>query len=190
MEPICNVFSSRSLTLDDFSTFNGNLYVNGDLDLTLCSNTIEIFGDVILDGNLFADKLIIHGNLKCQELCCGNLEVDDNISASAITDSCAITSNNGSIYVSDTVSAINLSALEGSITICGNSQIISEILLIKAFDEIDITGDLRCCHEIVAGNGVRVTGIINFEETDYFSEEYVLLSVYSGGIHSKNILIN
>ena len=192
MKPIeCDVFSTCDLRLDGLRTINGNLYVNGDADLVMCENPVEIYGDLIVDGNVYASELIVHGNLICKRLCCDSAEVDEDIFVSAIIDSASVTSNHGNICINDNIfETISIVALEGSITIIGEFRKTSNVTTLKAFHEINITGDVINVSEIVAGYGLYVNGILDFEESDYFHDESISISVYSGGIHSSNININ
>lgn len=192
MKPIeCDVFSTSKVCLDGSRIIKGNLYINGDADLAMCENPVEIYGDVTIDGNLYASEIIIHGNLICERLYCDSAEVDEDIFVSSITESDSVTSNHGNICIRDHIyGTTNVTALEGSITILGDFNIASSVTILKAFHEIDIAGDLININELIAGNGVHITGKINFEESDYFLDESASISVYSGGIHSANININ
>ena len=191
MKPIkCDVFSTRSLSLSGPLTLKGNLYVDGDCDLVMCEVPVEIFGDVIIEGNLYASDIIIHGNLVCTTLNADSIEVDGNISVASIFETDIVKSNTGNIYISSYANIETLIAEEGSINIYGMNHDVSSISFIKAFDEIAISGDIIDVCELIAGTGVFVSGVISFLEADYFSEESISVSTYSGGIHSENINVN
>ncbi len=196
-----DVFFNRNLSLDGPLTIDGNLYVNGDCNfvssdingdsnITSCENPIEVFGDVIIDGNLTAGNLIVHGDLVCKTLNCDSVEADENISVSCITEADLVKSIYGSITINDTACAGTIVALEGSITINNLFHDVSSISSIKAFDDIHINGDIVDVTNMVAGSGIRVRGVIAFEAADYFVEEKIYLSTYSEGIRSENINVN
>lgn len=188
----CDVFSDRNLTLNGQFTVHGNLYVNGNANLVACNNPVEVFGDVIINGNLYVNEMIIHGNLECKSLDGFYVEVDNNINISRAVEVEEIKSNTGNINVEDSVYVGTLIASEGSVNINEVNFGVTSISTLKAFDTITINGELRNVSNIVAGAGISVKGFIIFEETDYLNanEEYVSISVYSGGIRSKNINVN
>lgn len=190
MKPIeCDVFSTGDLCLEGPLTIKGNLYVDGNTNLGF--DTIEVFGDVIVTGQLTTSKLIVHGNLECEQLDCETADVDGDIFVSSIAENVdSVTSNSGNIFVSETVDALYLTALNGSIIISGKEDYSSFITSIKAFDDIEITGDILDVNELIAGNKINVNGTIYFENLDSCSGEYCTLSAYSGNVRSKNININ
>lgn len=191
MKPIkCDVFSTGDLVLDGPRTINGNLYVDGNADLTCCANSVEVFGDVIINGQLTVNNIIVHGKLECEQLNCDSAEVDEDIFASSIAQNVNnVTSKNGNIFVDETIDALYVAALGGSIILSGENDNSSFISSIKAFDDIEINGDILNAKEIIAGNTIVVTGTIYFEDIDSCSGEHCTLSTgYS--IRSKNININ
>lgn len=185
-----NVFFNRNLTLDGSLTIEGNLYVNGDCDLVKCDDPVEVFGDVIIEGNLSVGNIIVHGDLVCKNLECDSAEVDENVYVDHISEADFVHSNYGSITINDNACAETIVASEGTITINNLFHDISTINCMKAFDEIHINGDLVDVSTLVAGSGIRVRGAIAFEATDFFVEETISLSTYSGGIRSENINIS
>lgn len=191
MKPIkCDVFSTGDLSLESLRTLNGNLYVDGDADLTCCSHPVEVFGDVIINGKLTVEQIIVHGNLECEQLDCDSAEVDGDIYASSIAEDVnTVISNNGNIFVSETIDALYVKALGGSIILSGENDSSSFISSIKAFDDIEINGDILEVEEIIAGNTIAVSGTIYFEDIDSCSGEHCTLCT-CGSIRSKNININ
>lgn len=192
MNPIkCDVFSTGNLCVDGPLTINGNLYVDGNADLSWCWDPVEIFGDVIITGQLLVGQIIVHGNLECKQLNCDSAEVDGDIYTSSIAEEVdSVTSNTGNIYITETVDALNITALNGSIILSGDDNCSSFISSIKAFDDIEIHGDLLDVNEIIAGNAINITGTIYFENFDSCAGEYSTICTHSGSIHSKNININ
>lgn len=185
-----DVFFNRNLTLDGSLTIDGNLYVNGDCDLANCDDPVEVFGDVIIEGNLTVGTIIVHGDLVCKKLECDSAEVDENIYVDHISEADLVQSNYGSITINDNACAETIVASEGSITINNLFHDISTVYCMKAFDDIIINGDLVDVSILVAGSGIRARGVIAFEALDFFVEESISLSTYSGGIRSENININ
>lgn len=190
MKPIeCDVFSTGDLCVEGPLTINGNLYVDGNADLYW--GTVEVFGDVIVTSQLTVSKLIVHGNLECKQLDCETAEVDGNIFVSSIAENVdSVTSIDGNIFVSETVDALYITALGGSIIISGKEDYSSFVTSIKAFDDIEIIGDILDVNELIAGNKININGTIYFENLDSCSGEHCSLSTHSGSIHSKNININ
>lgn len=192
MKPIeCDVFSTGNLCVEGHLTINGNLYVDGNADLSWCYDPVEIFGNVIITGHLIVSQIIVHGNLECKQLDCETAEIDGDVFVSSIAENVdSVTSNNGNIFISETVDALNITALGGSIIISGKEDYSSFVTSIKAFDDIEITGDILDVNELIAGNKINVNGTIYFENLDSCSGEHCSLSTHFGSIHSKNININ
>lgn len=192
MKPIeCDVFSTGDLCIEGHLTINGNLYVDGNADLSWCYDPVEIFGNVIITGKLQVGKIIVHGNLECKQLDCEIAEIDGDVFVSSIAEDVdSVTSNTGNIFISETVDALYITALGGSIIISGKEDYSSFVTSIKAFDDIEITGDILDVNELIAGNNINVNGTIYFENLDSCSGEYSTICTHSGSIHSKNININ
>ncbi len=185
MKPIeCDVFSSRDLHLEGLQTFNGNLYVDGNLyladpsipleDFDETYAPVELFGDVFVNGCIFGNAIIIHGNLECNNLDCNSIIVDGNITvterATAIE---LLHSTNGDIHCTS-ADTTNLIANEGSIHIEEDLTAFS----VKALDTLFVGNNFIDVTEIVTGSTVTVNGYI---ETS--GGGYINIQVLSGGFH-------
>lgn len=175
-----DVFSKTTFTISKSRIINGNLYVKGDLQFKN-SACLEVYGDVIVDGDILDGSIISHENLECTNLCNMNTEVDGDIYISNDADFLTLKSNNGHITIDGSASGMRLKALGGSIKI-GES---ADLTYIMAFDEIHVEENI-IAKNIIAGNGLKVgDSIIN--SANYSNMK---ISVLNGGLHSKNLKIN
>lgn len=188
MKPIeCNIFSTRNLNIESLPTFNGSLYVEGDLyladpdtpleDFEDITTPVELFGDVFVTGTLYGDKIVIHGNLKCTNIECNSITVDGNIEvkkhATAIYE---MNSKSGNIHVFSADSNSILAA-EGSIQV--DKDLCAPV--IKAFDSIYVGRDFNEASEIISGDTVTIK---RYLET--IAGERIYLEVHSGGFSCKD----
>ena len=175
-----DVFCKTNLVISKSRIINGNLYVKGDIQFKNIAK-LEVFGDVVVDGDILDGSIIVHGNLECNELCNVNTESDGNIYIAHAADFLVLKSNHGQITINGSASGMRIKALGGSIKITNSA----DLTYIEAFDEINI-GENIIAKTIIAGDGLKVgDSIIN-------SSNYgkLKISIYNGGLHSKNLNIN
>lgn len=175
-----DVFSNGNFIVSKPLVINGNLYVTGDI-LFKNSARLEVFGDVIVNKSILDGSIIVHGNLICNEICNINVEVDENIFIDDDANFLILASTNGHISIGGSAYGIRLSTEGGSIKIGGTA----DLTYIYAFDEIDI-GEYVIAKSIAAGNGLTLGGSI----INSFSLGKLKVSIYKGGLHSKNLNID
>ena len=175
-----DVYSIGNFIVPKSRSINGNLYVKGDILFKNIAR-LEVFGDVIVDGNILDGSMIIHGNLTCNELCNLNVEVDENIYITEDANFLTLKSNFGHISIGGSAYGISLRAEGGSIKV-GET---TDLTYIYAFDDISIS-EYVIAKKIKAGAGLNIGGSI----IKSFNDGKLNVSIYNGGLHSKNLNID
>lgn len=165
------VFSNSDVTLTESRSIHGDFYVDGNIVIDdLYGNvTLEVFGDLVVNGRIENGSLIVHGNLECKYLDNIKNEVDGNIYVSETVDATELISNFGHIITAGYTQAYFITAFNGSI--CSKSSM--DANCIAAFDDI-IVAETLYANSITSGNGLFVNQNIvipSISDIDVFSRD-------------------
>lgn len=78
---------------------NGNFYINGDADSERIKNTLEVFGDLIVDGYMYIGYVTVHGNLICDKIISKEITVDGDVIVAGEIRTDSLVCNSGDIIL-------------------------------------------------------------------------------------------
>lgn len=89
---------------EQYKCINGNFYVKGLVDSLRFTNTLEVFGDLIIDSNLLVGNVIVHGDLICDGIFFSQkIEVDGDIYVSGKIKAKSIICKSGDIFFNEDI---------------------------------------------------------------------------------------
>lgn len=79
-----DVFCLHDMSLYSNFSVNGNLYCHGEIseayiDDESIKSTLEVFGDLYVDGIIYVTTIVVHGNLHCAGISCPNITIGGDI---------------------------------------------------------------------------------------------------------------
>lgn len=184
-----DVFCMHDMTITHDTFINGDFYCKGSIyeseehdDLTL-----EVQGDLFVDGLIYFSNVTVHGNLYCGGISCINLTVLGDILISGNENSSR--EFIGQLDSSHTYCDANISVLD---TIFSQTLIANGLVTATSIDVDDIlAGEMNVSDFIAFNNEILCTGHIKCQElwSPNFTEDPPP-KVRAKSISSKNFVIN